>query len=160
MPNSERKPAAVKSLEVPIRAKATTYPSPFAPLFQKREKRQLGEFFGLKNFGVNLTHLYPGGCSSLYHKHSKQDEMIYVLEGEATLVTESGETRLSAGMCAGFAAAGAAHQLVNKTDTVVIYLEIGDRSMGDDVTYPNDDIKAYQDSNGQWQYTRKDGTPY
>jgi uncharacterized cupin superfamily protein len=68
----------------------------------KREKRQLGDVFGLKNFGVNLTRLMPGGESALLHRHSKQDEFIYILKGEPTLVTETAEVTLSPGMCAGF----------------------------------------------------------
>ena len=68
----------------------------------KREKRRIGDFFGLKNFGVNLTRLAPGGWSALMHAHSKQDELIYVLKGEPTLVTESGARPLAPGMCAGF----------------------------------------------------------
>ena len=70
----------------------------------RREKKRLGEHFGLKNFGVNLTRLAPGGESALMHAHSKQEELVHVLEGEPTLITESGESKLSPGMCVGFPA--------------------------------------------------------
>jgi len=126
-----------------------------------REKRVLGDIFGLTNFGVNLTRLAPGGQSALRHAHGKQDEFVYILEGEATLVTDSGETLLKAGMCAGFkAATGDAHHLLNSGSRDVVFLEVGDRSAGDSVSYPDDDVMAVYGPDGKWQYTRKDGTPY
>ena len=126
----------------------------------RREKRQLGDVFGLKNFGVNLTRIAPGGESSLLHRHSRQDEFIYILEGTPTLVTDDGEFALAPGMCAGFPAGGIAHQLVNRSDADVVYLEVGDRTAGDEGSYPNDDIKAELGPDGQWRFSRKDGTPY
>ena len=109
----------------------------------KRQKRQLGDLFGLRNFGVNLTRIAPGGASALRHAHVKQDEFVYILEGRPTLVTDAARTPLKPGMCAGFrAGTGDAHHLVNETDDDVFYLEIDDRSRGDHVTYPDDDISA------------------
>ncbi len=161
MTNKNSKPIAVKSKDVATRAKPSNYPAPFAVLMEGREKRQLGEIFGLKNFGVNLTHLKPNAKSALMHKHKTQDEFVFVVEGELTLVTESGvEAVLTAGMCSGFAAGGEAHQLQNRSGKDTWYLEVGDRSLGDAVTYPNDDIKGTQKDDGQWVFTRKDGTPY
>jgi len=125
-----------------------------------REKRALGDHFGLASFGVNLTRLAPGAQSALLHRHSKQDELVYILEGTPTLVTESGETVLAPGMCAGFAAGGEAHHLVNKSDRDVLYLEIGDRTPGDEGSYPQDDLKAALGDDGKWRFTHKDGTPY
>lgn len=153
-------PLAVKATDVSPRTKPSNYPEPFFSRMLKREKRQLGDVFGLKNFGVNLTRIWPGGESALLHRHSKQDEFIYILEGEPTLVTDRGEVQLSPGMCAGFPAQGVAHQLVNRTDREVILLEIGDRTPGDEGSYPNDDIKAALGADGQWQFTHKDGRPY
>ena len=102
----------------------------------------------------------PGAMSALRHCHSRQDEFIYILEGEATLITDAGETLLDAGMCAGFAAgSGDGHQLVNRSSAVVRYLEVGDRSAGDAVVYPDNDLRADFVS-GQWQFSHKDGTPY
>ena len=126
----------------------------------KRDKRPLGDLFGLANFGVNLTRLAPGGSSALRHAHTRQDEFVYILEGRPTLVTDAGRTALKAGMCAGFkAGTGDAHRLVNESDEDVVYLEIGDRTRGDSVTYPDDDLAA-ELVDGKWRMVHKDGTPY
>jgi uncharacterized cupin superfamily protein len=154
------KPIAIKAAIAPARIKLSNYPEPFFSRMAKREKRPLGDLFGLRNFGVNLTRLLPGGESSLMHRHSKQDEFIFVLEGEPTLITETEEVLLSPGMCAGFPAQGIAHQLVNRTGKDVIYLEIGDRTSGDEGSYPNDDIQAALGADGQWQFIHKDGRSY
>ena len=156
----DKGPIAIKADTAPARAKPSNYPEPFFSRMLKREKRPLGDLFGLKNFGVNLTRLAPGGESALLHRHSKQDEFIYILEGEPTLVTETEEIRLGPGMCAGFPAQGIAHQLVNRTDRDVVYLEVGDRTPGDQGSYPRDDIQAALGPDGKWLFTHKDGTPY
>ncbi len=154
-------PVAVIALDVPPRTKPSSYPEPFASRMAGREKRALGDLFGLSNFGVNLTRLVPGACSALRHAHSKQDEFLYVLEGHAVLITNQGETTLEPGMCTGFkAGTGNGHRLVNRTNADVLYLEIGDRSAGDCVNYPDDDLKAIYRSDGKWQFVHKDGTPY
>lgn len=151
---------AIVASSAPPRTKPSTYPEPFFTRMGKREKRPLGDLFGLKNFGVNLTRLAPGGESALLHRHSRQDEFVYILEGEPTLVTDTEEIALSPGMCAGFPAQGIAHQLINRTDRDVVYLEIGDRTAGDEGTYPRDDLKASLGADGKWIYTHKDGRPY
>ena len=156
----DKGPIAIKADTTPARAKPSNYPEPFFSRMLKREKRPLGDLFGLKNFGVNLTRLAPGGESALLHRHSKQDEFVYILEGEPTLVTETEEIRLGPGMCAGFPAQGIAHQLVNRTDRDVVYLEVGDRTPGDQGSYPRDDIQAALGPDGKWRFTHKDGTPY
>jgi uncharacterized cupin superfamily protein len=153
-------PIAMTATSAPPRTKPSNYPEPFFSRMAKREKRPLGDLFGLKNFGVNLTTLYPGGESTLLHRHNKQDEFVYILEGEPTLVTDQDEVALAPGMCAGFPTAGLAHQLVNRTASNVVYLEIGDRTPGDDVTYPDDDLKAVLGNDGKWQFTHKDGRKY
>src|SRR6478752_1829242 len=130
-PELSVKSIAIEASSAPTRSKPSNYPEPFFSRMSKREKRPLGDVFGLKNFGVNLTRLAPGGESALLHLHSKQDEFVYVLEGTPTLVTDRGEVVLSPGMCAGFPAAGLAHHLVNRTERDVVYLEIGDRTPGD-----------------------------
>lgn len=158
--SDSQKPTAVKADAVAPRTKPSNYPEPFFSRMLKREKRQLGDVFGLRNFGVNLTRLMPGGESALLHRHSKQDEFIYILEGAPTLVTETGEVQLSPGMCAGFPAAGEAHQLVNRTARDVLYLEIGDRTPGDEGSYPKDDLQAALGADGKWAFTHKDGRPY
>jgi uncharacterized cupin superfamily protein len=125
-----------------------------------RIKRPIGDLFGLKSFGVNLTRLQPGAMSSLHHRHSCQDEFIYVLEGEPTLFTDAGETQLFPGMAAGFAAGGTAHHLENRTERDCVILEIGDRAPGDEGSYPHDDFKAVLGVGGKWLYTHKDGSPF
>jgi uncharacterized cupin superfamily protein len=151
---------ALLAADVPPRTKPTLYPPPFAARVAGRVKRALGDVFGLRNFGVNLTTLSPGTESALLHRHSNQDELVYILEGRPTLVTDEGETELGPGMYAGFPAAGPAHQLVNRTTEDVVYLEVGDRTPGDEVTYPNDDLKAVPVDAGGWRMVHKDGTPY
>ena len=158
--SDSQKPIALSAAAVAPRTKPSNYPEPFFSRMLKREKRQLGDMFGLKNFGVNLTRLMPGGESALLHRHSRQDEFIYILKGEPTLVTETAEVTLSPGMCAGFPAAGEAHQLVNRTGEDVLYLEVGDRTPGDEGSYPKDDIQAALGPDGKWVFTHKDGTPY
>ncbi|MCR9142425.1 MAG: cupin domain-containing protein [bacterium] len=155
----QNKPIAALKIAAP-RTK-TIYPEPFAAVVAGREKRKLGEFFGLKNFGVNLTRLAPGAASALLHKHSKQDEFIYVLEGTPTLLLDEEDHILQAGDCVGFPAdAGVAHQLVNRSGADVVYIEVGDRTAGDQVEYPNDDLKATMGADGAWKLTRKDGSAY
>jgi uncharacterized cupin superfamily protein len=153
-------PLAIVAREVPPRARPSNYPEPFFSRMKGREKKQLGDVFGLKNFGVNLTRLAPGGESSLMHRHNRQDEFVFVLEGTPTLVTDLGELPLQPGMCAGFPAAGLAHHLVNRSSRDVVYLEVGDRNPGDEGSYPEDDLTAVQAAGGVWRFTRKDGTPY
>lgn len=156
----ERKPTAIVAAEAPARTKASNYPEPFASRMSGREKRPLGDLFGLKNFGVNLTRLAPGSISALRHAHTKQDEFIYVLKGNPYLQTDEGRTQLKPGMCAGFAAGtGNAHHLINDTTEDVVYLEVGDRAAGDEGSYPDDDLKAVL-VDGKWRFTRKDGTQY
>lgn len=157
---TEGRPLAVVAADAPPRTKPSNYPEPFFTRMAKREKRPLGDCFGLTNFGVNLTRLAPGGESALLHRHSRQDEFVYVLEGTPTLVTDEGEVQLSPGMCAGFPAGGVAHHLVNRTRADVVYLEIGDRAPGDEGSYPGDDLAATLAPAGEWVFTHKDGTPY
>lgn len=153
-------PTAVVAADVAPRTKPSNYPEPFASRMKGREKRQLGDVFGLSNFGVNLTRMEPGAISALRHAHSTQDEFIYILEGHPILVTDAGETQLAPGMCAGFkAGSGDGHQLVNRSDSMVVYLEVGDRTPGDTAFYPDDDLEAYLE-NGAWRFRHKDGTPY
>lgn len=158
--SSSLPPVAIDATDVPPRAAVSFYPEPFASRMAGRQKRQLGEFFGLRNFGVNLTRLSPNAFSSLRHSHAKQDEFVYVVSGHPTLHTDRGRTTLSPGMCAGFkAGTGDAHHLHNETDEDVLYLEIGDRTPDEHVTYPDDDLQFVRAA-GQARFARKDGTPY
>jgi uncharacterized cupin superfamily protein len=151
---------AVLAKSAAPRTKPTNYPPEFAKRMAGRVKRPLGDLFALRNFGVNLTTLAPGGSSALFHRHSKQDEFVYILEGNVVLVTDKGEQHLEPGMCFGFPASGTAHHLVNRSDGEVTFLEVGDRTVGDAVIYPKDDLQAGLGPERQWIFTRKDGTPY
>ena len=158
--SERRTPIAVAAAEVPARSKPSVYPEPFAARMLGRTKSQLGEVFGLANFGVNLTRLAPNAVSALRHAHTKQDEFVYILQGHPTLHSDEGHSKLSPGMCAGFKAnTGNGHRLVNETAEEVVYLEIGDRSPGDQASYPDDDLEAAL-IDGKWKFSRKDGTPY
>ncbi len=160
MPNKEF-PIAIVALDAAPRTKPSLYPEPFASRMAGREKRPLGDIFGLSNFGVNLTRLIPGAGSALRHAHLKQDEFVYILAGHPVLISDQGETPLSPGMCAAFkAGTGNGHQLVNRTSEDVLYLEVGDRTAGDSVTYPDDDLQAVIGNDGKLQFVHKDGTPY
>jgi uncharacterized cupin superfamily protein len=151
---------ALVAEDAPPKARQTNYPEPFASRMKGRVKKPLGDLFGLTNFGVNLTTLAPGAISALRHAHSKQDEFVYILRGHPTLHTDEGKTRLSPGMCAGFkAGTGNGHHLVNETGADVVYLEVGDRTPGDEGSYPDDDLKAML-VDGKWRFVRKDGAPY
>ena len=154
------KPVALLASEAPARTKPSNYPEPFASRMAGRVKPPLGDLFGLTNFGVNLTRLAPKAVSSLRHSHSKQDEFIYILQGNPVLHTDEGQTQLAPGMCAGFkAGTGNGHRLVNESTEEVVYLEAGDRTPGDEGSYPDDDLKALL-VEGNWQYVHKDGAPY
>ena len=158
--SQETRPIAIKASDAPARTKPSNYPEPFASRMAGRQKRPLGDLFGLTNFGVNLTRLAPNAVSALRHAHSKQDEFIYILQGHPTLHTDEGCTQLSPGMCAGFKAnTGNGHNLSNETSEDVLYLEIGDRTPGDEGSYPDDDLKALLED-GLWKFVHKDGTPY
>ena len=159
MPEPTR-PVAVTAADVPARTKPSNYPEPFASRMAGRLKHPLGDLFGLTNFGVNLTRLAPQAASALRHAHTRQDEFVYILQGHPTLHTDEGRTLLAPGMCAGFrAGTGNAHRLVNETAEEVVYLEVGDRTPGDEGSYPDDDLAALKVEGG-WKFCHKDGTPY
>lgn len=145
--------------EVAPRVTKSNYPAPFAARMDGRTKRPLGVLFGLNALGVNLTTLDPGAVSALHHAHSRQDEFVYVIEGQPTVVIGETEHVLEPGMCVGFPAGGPAHHLHNRSDHPATYLEFGDRAAGDQVEYPSDDLRAEMGPNG-WTFTHKDGRPW
>lgn len=154
------RPVAVTALEVAPRTKPSIYPEPFRSMMGGRVKRPLGDLFGLTNFGVNVTVVSPGSMSALRHAHAKQDEFVYVLSGQLVLHSDDGRIELSAGMCVGFrAGTGNAHRLLNESTSEAVYLEVGDRTPGDEVTYPDDDLVARFEE-GSWKFFHKDGSPY
>lgn len=152
-------PAPRRAMDIAPRTKPSNYPPQFAARVAGRIKRQLGDVFGLSRFGVNLTILPPGAQSALLHRHTEQEEFVYILSGHPTLRTEAGEVLLEPGMCVGFSANGIAHHLVNRTGEEVHYLEVGDRSATDQGEYPEDDLAATW-SEGGWRFTHKDGGPW
>ena len=159
MPDSTH-PIAILAETVTSRTRSI-YPEPFAARVMGREKRALGEVFGLSNFGVNLTRLKPGSMSALRHSHAKQVELVYALSGSAVLITDQGETPLIPGMCAGFkAGTGNGHHLVNRSTEDFVYLEIGDRTPGETATYPDDDLRLETGADGKPVFMHKDGTKY
>jgi uncharacterized cupin superfamily protein len=158
--SDEMRPLAVEAAAVPARKGAQLLPEPYASQLARRVKHPLGDQFGLKAFGVNLTRIAAGDLSALHHGHSVQDELVYVLEGHPTLVTDGREVELGPGMCAGFPAGGAAHHLENRTDREVLVLEVGDRAAGDEVHYPDEDLAVTTGPDGKRRVTHKDGTPY
>ncbi len=144
----------VASLEVIV---GTLYPPPFDEPCVSRERIKLGDAAGLTQYGVNLMRLPPGAWSSQRHWHARQDEFIYVLSGEVTLMTDAGAELLRAGDCAGFKAGDTnGHCLQNLSSADATVLEVGTRIAGDSATYSDIDMLA--PSGGG--YTRKDGTPY
>jgi uncharacterized cupin superfamily protein len=120
----------------------TGYPEPYRALVAGRFRRRLGDALGLTRFGVNLTRLEPGSASAQRHWHSREDELVYVLEGELTLVTDAGEQLLTSGMCAAFkAVVPDGHHLVNRSDRQAVLLEIGNRDPDDEAAYPDIDLR-------------------
>ena len=136
------------------------YPEPFKSRMGNRTKRRLAAACGMKNLGVNLVTLHPGGQSSVRHWHTLEDEFVYVLEGEVVLVTNGGEQTLRAGQCAGYPAGSKdAHHFINRSKMPAKYLEMGTNVPGDTAFYPDDDLFIRWNEDGM-EYTRKDGRKY
>ena len=140
---------------------ATGLPDPYRAKNQERWNRRLGDHAKLTNFGVNLTRIAPGGQSSFRHAHLRQDEFVYVLKGEVQLETNARAEVLRAGLCAGFpAGSDNAHRFVNRSHEDVLLLVVGDRTEGDEVSYPDIDLHGRMGADGKYTFTHKDGTPY
>lgn len=139
----------------------SNYPEPFKARVTPREKRALGDALGLTRFGVNLTTLQPGKQSALRHYHMREDELVYMLEGEVVLVTDEGEQTLTAGMCAGFPAGTSnGHHMINRSDKPARYLEVGNRDPEDTAHYSDEDLACHKNAEGKWVFTHKDGSAY
>jgi uncharacterized cupin superfamily protein len=159
MSEENEKACWLDAMDVPPRT-GSIYPAPFAEPLAGRAKRALGNALDLSQFGVNLVTLAPGTWSSQRHWHANEDEFVYVLEGEATLVTDAGETVLRPGMAAGFPAGRAdGHHLINKSDAPVLYLEVGTRAAREVAEYSDIDMVARR-GGGAFIFTHKDGEPY
>jgi len=142
---------------VPVRP-GSGYPPPFDAPCASRTRQRLGNAGGLRDFGVNLMTLPPGGWSSQRHWHSHEDEFVYVLEGEVALIEDGGETVLRAGDCAAFAkGSGNGHHMINRSNTLAVYLEVGSRNPQDLTTCSDIDMRS---ANSDGRFVHKDGTPY
>jgi uncharacterized cupin superfamily protein len=136
----------------------SNYPAEYAAQLGPRMRQRLGDAAGLTQFGVNRLALPPGAWSSQRHWHSVEDEFVCVLAGEVVLVTDAGEELLRAGDCAAFPAnTPNGHHLVNRSDGLVVCLEVGGRSALDRVVYPDIDMVCAPGRDG---YQHRDGTPY
>jgi uncharacterized cupin superfamily protein len=152
-------PSAIKASDAPKR-EGSRYPKPYNEPCMKRSKAILGDVFGLDQFGVNLVTMPPGTWSAQRHWHDREDEFVYVVEGELTLSDDVGDHLLTPGMCAGFKANnGNGHCLKNLTAQSVVYLEVGSRRDNDKVVYSDIDMKA-EDVDGEFTFMKKDGTHY
>jgi uncharacterized cupin superfamily protein len=138
--------------------KGAGYPHPFNAPCAERIRQRLGIAGGLTDFGVNLMRLPPGNWSSQRHWHSQEDEFVYVLAGELTLVEDNAETLLRAGDCAAFPkGSGNGHHLINKSAATAVYLEVGSRQPADLTTCSDIDMMS---ANADGRFVHKDGTPY
>jgi uncharacterized cupin superfamily protein len=131
------------------------YPAPFHLKAGERVRQALGDAGGLNDFGVNLLRLPPQAWSSQRHWHSAEDEFVWVLSGEVTLVTDEGEQVLRAGDCAAFPKNE--HHLINKSGDMAVVLELGTRSDVDVCEYPDIDMRI---DSRDGKYRHRDGTPY
>jgi len=146
------------NIDVVPKRQGSGYPSPFDAPCAERVRQRLGNAGGLADFGVNLMRLPPGNWSSQRHWHSSEDEFVYVLEGELTLIEDDRETMLCAGDCAAFPKdSGNGHHFINKSDVTAVYLEIGTRSRADVTICSDIDMMS---SNADGRFVHKDGTPY
>ena len=138
------------------------YPEPWRSRVLPREKRRLGDAFGLTAIGINRTTLMPGKESSMQHWHTREDEFVYVLEGEVVLRTGAGEQRLTAGMCAGFpAGVEDGHHLVNRSDRPAVYLEVSNRDPEDTAYYSEAEVDlVHSPPHARGRFTRRDGSAY
>ena len=157
---SQLRHGGIDPLEIEAQT-GTSYPEPYRDTVVARQKRVLGDAFGLSRYGVNLVELSPGTWSAQRHWHTHEDEFVFVVSGELTLVTDAGEQVLTPGMVAGFPAGESnGHHLVNKGDEVASYLEIGDRNPQDEVFYPDIDLLYRPSKEGEHEFTNRDGVPY
>jgi len=152
--------AAINAIDVEAGV-GTSYPEVFKKEVASRSKRVLGDLYGLTNYGVNLVELAPGAWSAQRHWHTREDEFVYVLAGEMTLVTDGEKQILTAGMIAGFPAGESkGHHLINESDLAATYLEIGDRNEEDEVFYPDIDLQLVSGPDGERIFTNRHGDPY
>lgn len=146
---------------VPLKT-GSIYPEPYASMMQGRSSLRLGEAGGLTQFGVNLVMLEPGAMSSLRHWHHKEDEFVWIVEGECTLVQDEGETVMRPGDCAAFPAGSPnGHHFLNRTDKVAKFMVVGTKASSETAVYSDVDLMVHVGpEKGRAEFTYKDGTPF
>jgi len=160
MPSDELRLPAIDPLTVEGE-KGSSYPPVYRGPLEARIRRRIGNALGLRNFGVNIVQLPAGSWSAHRHWHTRQDEFVYVIEGEVVLVTDAGEQLLRAGAAAGFPAGNPdGHHLVNRSGAMAVYLEVGDRPAEEEAHYPDIDMKASLASSRRGRFTRRDGSDF
>lgn len=159
--SKDRHSAPIHYEDVKSRPAKSPYPPPYDEGFHPDMTwKPVGAMLGLTNFGVNVVTLPPGGRSAERHWHKAQDEFVYVIDGDLTIVSEVGETPLSTGQCVGFkAGVPDGHNIENKSKKPATYLCVGDRAHPEHVTYPDVDMQLVADEKGP-RFLHTDGTPY
>ena len=149
---------AVRALDLPSR-RGSGYPAPHDVPCRERVRRALGDVFGLSQFGVNLLELPPGAWSSQRHWHERQDELVYVLEGEVDCGDRRGRDSAVAPACSPASAAGSGngHHIVNRSNAVVRVLEVGTRTAEETAHYSDIDMMYREDADRG--YFTADGRP-
>ncbi len=96
----------------------------------------LGSDLGLKNLGIHYEILAPHKRSSWPHAHSSEEEFVYFLEGEAHLWINGKEIPAKAGDIVYFPpGSNLAHTVMNKTDSPVKMIVIGETNAPNDLIY-------------------------
>jgi uncharacterized cupin superfamily protein len=145
--------------KLPLDAR-TNYPPPFNKAVEGRARKRMGSAAGLTQFGVNLCTLKPGAASSQRHWHENEDEFVYMLEGEAVLIEDGGETILRPGDAAAWQAGVAnGHCIVNRSDRAAVFLEVGSRAKAERAHYSDIDMMVVRDG-ADFRYMHKNGEPY
>ena len=158
--SAERPAVAIEAAAAPARARASNYPEPFAARMAGREKRPLGDLFGLTKFGVNLTRLAPGAVTALRHAHSRQDEFVYVLAGEPTLVTDAGETVLRPARAPGSRRAAAMRIIWSTAPPARSCCSRSATGPQATRSPTRTTTSSPSASRAGWRFVRKDGRPY
>jgi uncharacterized cupin superfamily protein len=136
------------------------YPAPYNTELKGKTRSAIGDALGLTRIGVGLTELAPGAVSALRHWHAEEDEFVYIVSGELTLVTNDGAQLLTAGMVAGFPAGKAdGHRLENRGTVKGAYIEISNRAGKEHVRYPDSDLQLVREG-GTRNWLHRDGKPY
>lgn len=150
-------PKKIDLAAIPV-VNGTLYPPPYDAPCRARSRRKIGDAAGLTQFGVNLCTLPPGAWSAQRHWHTASDELVYVVSGEVTLVTDGREELLRPGDFAGFKAGDPdGHCFQNRSAEPVVIMEIGTRVAEEGVFYPDIDLRLIA---GRPGYAHRDGTPY